>query len=218
MKTINQISLLLLSLGFLNGSYPQQDVTQKKNPIVIIDPGHGGLDSGAVTKSGIKEKDIVMAIASKILALNEKLFENPLEIFLTRYTDTLISLGDRTLLAEKLKADIFISIHCNQAMNQSASGTEVFIYPKSEVQQAKESAYLGFAIQKGLTDGLGIKNRGIKYGNFQVLRENYASSAAILLELGFLSQADEATYLSKDESQYAVALVILESIIKNLGL
>jgi len=158
-----------------------------------------------------------LSIASKIVVLNNKLLENPLVLILTRYKDTLISLNDRVELTKKLKADIFISIHCNQALNRTASGTEVFIHPKSEVQ-AEESAYLGFTIQKGLADVLGIKKRGLKYGNFQVLRDNSNHSASILLELGFLSQTDEAIYLSQEESQSAVALVILQSIIKFLGL
>ncbi|MCB4799382.1 MULTISPECIES: N-acetylmuramoyl-L-alanine amidase family protein [Flavobacteriaceae] len=217
MKTLNQIALLLFCLVFLNLSYAQNGKDQARNPIVIIDPGHGGKDAGATTRNGIKEKDIVLGIASKIVVLNNKLVENPLMLFLTRYTDTLISLGDRTELTKRLKADIFISIHCNQAINRTASGTEVFIHPKSEVQ-AEESAYLGFTIQKGLTDILGINNRGVKYGNFQVLRDIDDSSAAVLLELGFLSQTDEAIYLTKEDSQNAVALVILQSIIKFLGL
>ena len=217
MSTLNQIIVLLFCLVFLNLSYAQNGKDQARNPIVIIDPGHGGKDVGATTKTGIMEKDIALGIASKMLVLNNALFENPLMLFLTRYTDTLISLGDRTQLAKKLKADIFISIHCNQAINRTASGTEVFIHPKSEVQ-ALASAYIGFTIQKGLADILGIKNRGIKYGNFQVLRDNQNSSAAILLELGFLSQTDEANYLSKEESQYAIALNILQSIINFLGL
>ena len=217
MNTLNQMTLLLFCLVFLNLSYAQNGKDQTRNPIVVIDPGHGGKDAGATARNGIKEKDITLGIASKIVVLNNTLFEDPLILFLTRYTDTLISLGDRTQLAKKLKADIFISIHCNQAINRTASGTEVFIHPKSEVQ-AEESAYLGFTIQKGLADIIGIKNRGVKYGNFQVLRDNNDSSATVLLELGFLSQTDEAIYLSKEESQNAVALVILQSIIKFLGL
>ncbi|WP_299225677.1 N-acetylmuramoyl-L-alanine amidase [uncultured Psychroserpens sp.] len=217
MNTLNQITLLLFCLVFLNLTYTQNGKDQVRNPIVVIDPGHGGKDAGATTRTGIKEKDIALGIASKIVVLNNTLFENPIVLFLTRYTDTLISLSDRTELSKKLKADIFISIHCNQAINRTASGTEVFIHPKSEVQ-AEESAYLGFMIQKGLADILGIKNRGLKYGNFQVLRDNDNSNATVLLELGFLSQTDEAIYLSKEESQSAVALVILQSIIKFLGL
>jgi len=217
MNTINQITLLLFCTVFLNLSYAQNGKDQARNPIVVIDPGHGGTDAGATTRTGIKEKDIALSIASKIVVLNNELFENPIMLYLTRYTDTLISLGDRTQLAKKLKADIFISIHCNQVLNKTASGTEVFIQPKSE-EQAEESAYLGFTIQKGLADILGIKKRGLKYGNFQVLRDSSNSSATILLELGFLSQTDEANYLSKEESQYAIALNILQSIIKYLRL
>ena len=217
MNTLNQIALLLFCLVFLNLSYAQNGKDQVRNPIVVIDPGHGGKDAGATTRNGIKEKDIALSIASKIVVLNNELFEKPLMLFLTRYTDTLISLGDRTKLSKKLKADVFISIHCNQAMNRTASGTEVFIHPKSEVQ-VSASAYLGFIIQKGLAEILGINNRGIKYGNFQVLRDNDDSSATVLLELGFLSQTDEAIYLTKEESQNAIALVILQSIIKFLGL
>lgn len=217
MNTLNQITFLLFSLVFLNLSYAQNGKDQARNPIVVIDPGHGGKDAGATTRNGIKEKDIALGIASKIVVLNNKLVENPLLLYLTRYTDTLISLGDRTELTKRLKADIFISIHCNQAINRTASGTEVFIHPKSEVQ-ASASAYLGFTIQKVLADVLGIKKRGLKYGNFQVLRDNSNHSASILLELGFLSQTDEAIYLSQEDSQNAVALVILQSIIKFLGL
>ncbi|MFL1011002.1 N-acetylmuramoyl-L-alanine amidase family protein [Flavisericum labens] len=215
MITLNQMTVLLFCLVFLNLSYSQNGKYQARNPIVVIDPGHGGKDAGAIGINGIKEKDIALGIASKIVVLNNKLIENPLMLYLTRYTDTLIALGDRTQLAKKLKADIFISIHCNQAINRIASGTEVFIHPKNEVQ-AEESAYLGFTLQKGLADILGIKKRGLKYGNFQVLRDNN-TNATILLELGFLSQTDEAIYLAKEESQYAVALVILHSIIKFSG-
>ena len=155
MITLNQMTVLLFCLVFLNISYAQNGKDQEKKSIVVIDPGHGGKDAGATTRNGIKEKDIVLGIVSKIVVLNNKLFENPLVLFLTRYTDTLISLGDRTQLAKKLKADIFISIHCNQAINKIASGTEVFIHPKSE-EQASASASLSFTIQKGLADILGI--------------------------------------------------------------
>ncbi|REE07777.1 N-acetylmuramoyl-L-alanine amidase [Winogradskyella pacifica] len=216
MYTLNQMLLALLCLFFINISFTQNEKDQEKKPIVVIDPGHGGKDPGAMTLKGIKEKDIVLAIASKMVVLNDTLFDNPLRLFFTRYTDTLIALRDRTLLAKTLKADIFISIHCNQAINTTAAGTEVFIYPKSEAQ-ASASTYLGLTIQQGLADILGIKKRELKYGNFQVLRES-DSKAAILLELGFLSQTDEAIYLNKEESQDAIALVILQSIIKFLGL
>ncbi len=217
MKITHHILTVLLCIGGYTISSAQKGAAKSNIPVVIIDPGHGGTDNGATTKTNIKEKDIVLSIASKILVLNNRLYEKPLAIYLTRYTDTLVSLSDRTRLAKILKADLFISIHCNQAINQTAAGMEVYIYSKSEVQ-ADQSAYLGFTIQKGMVDLLGVKNRGLKYGNFQVLRDSRNSSASILLELGFLSQTDEAIYLFKEQSQDAIALVILESILKYLKL
>lgn len=217
MRTPHKFIRALFLVGILSTLNAQRDVTLDQNPIVIIDPGHGGTDAGAISRTGSKEKDITLSVATKILVLNSRLYKKPVELYLTRYTDTLISLNDRAQLAKKLKADVFISVHCNQAINRTAAGTEVYIHPKSEVQ-AKESAYLGFTIQKGLVDILGIKNRGIKYGNFQVLRDSEAGCDTVLLELGFLSQTEEAIYLTKEESQRAIALVILESIAKFFGL
>ncbi|MDX1699857.1 MAG: N-acetylmuramoyl-L-alanine amidase [Melioribacteraceae bacterium] len=83
--------------------------------VVVLDPGHGGVDSGAIGVNGIKEKDIVLEVAKEVDRLNKELFDNEIEFYLTRYNDTLISLGDRTKLARTLQPDIFISIHCNQA-------------------------------------------------------------------------------------------------------
>ncbi|MDO6761630.1 N-acetylmuramoyl-L-alanine amidase [Tamlana sp. 2_MG-2023] len=217
MNTLNQMTLLLFCMAFCNFSNAQMGDDQKRRPIVVIDPGHGGKDPGATTRTGIKEKDIALGVAENMVILNKMLFDSSLELFLTRYSDTLIALGDRAKLSKQLKADIFISIHCNQALNHNASGTEVYILPKSEVH-GKKSAYLGYTIQKKLSGVLGIKNRGIKYGNFQVLRDNHQSSASILLELGFLSQTDEANYLTKEDAQIAIAMAILQSIFKFLEL
>ena len=97
--------LLLLKMCFIFG----QPTTSKK--LVVIDVGHGGKDAGAIGINGIKEKDVVMQLANEILRLNKG--QGNLEIYLTRYSDSLISLKDRTKLAKALKADVFISLHCN---------------------------------------------------------------------------------------------------------
>src|SRR5690554_5643967 len=80
---------------------------------IVIDPGHGGIDSGAIGTNGIKEKDITLKVAQQIVILNSTLFDNRYDINLTRYRDTLLSLTDRTRLAKALKAELFISLHCN---------------------------------------------------------------------------------------------------------
>lgn len=74
--------ILLLKICFVFG--------QKK--VIIIDPGHGGNDSGAIGINGTYEKDVVLKIAKEILKLNKSLFDSELDIYLTRYKDTLISL------------------------------------------------------------------------------------------------------------------------------
>ncbi|MDN3664079.1 N-acetylmuramoyl-L-alanine amidase [Algibacter miyuki] len=211
MHVINRIAVCLCCVGFLNFSFGQKRV-EVKPLVIVIDPGHGGKDAGAISRTGVREKDIVLSIANKIVELNYRLNKQPLDVFLTRYTDTFVSLADRTRLSKKLKADVFISIHCNASANPKASGTEVYIYPKSDMQ-AQASAYLGFTIQKRLTNTVGFKNRGVKFGDFQVLRDSRTECVTILLEIGFLSQIDEVEYLLEEEVQGAVALEILQSII-----
>ncbi len=77
--------------------------------VVVIDPGHGGIDSGAIGINGMYEKDVVLKVAKEILNLNKSIFDSELDIYLTRYTDTLISLSDRSQLTKSLKADLFVS-------------------------------------------------------------------------------------------------------------
>src|SRR5680860_862299 len=95
-----------------------------KKIVVIIDPGHGGSDNGAMGSNGIKEKEVVLEIAQRILDHNKKILSGKYEIYLTRYGDTLVSLGDRTKLARSLKPDLFVSLHCNHADNPQAKGVE----------------------------------------------------------------------------------------------
>ncbi|MGO3689001.1 MAG: N-acetylmuramoyl-L-alanine amidase family protein [Psychroflexus halocasei] len=99
-KVLKNVSFvfLLLKMCFIFGQHP---ATQKQ---IVIDVGHGGKDSGAIGINGIKEKDVVLNIALEVLRLNKK-SKTSLNIFLTQYNDTLISLSDRTKLAKALKAD-----------------------------------------------------------------------------------------------------------------
>jgi len=198
--------LLLLKMCFIFG----QPTTPKK--LIVIDVGHGGKDAGAIGINGIMEKDVVLQLANEIINLNKG--QNNLEIYLTRYSDTLISLADRTKLARALKADVFISLHFNHAKNPDATGTEVFVANTSLSQNLRESIYLAHQIHSGITSNFGIKSRGVKFANFQVLRETIALCPTILIELCFLSNWDEAKYLSENSNLKALAFSILNSLIK----
>lgn len=96
----------------------------KKSLIVILDPGHGGKDPGAIGINGIKEKDVVLAIAKKIAyALNQR---SDLRVFLTRTDDRYLALRERLAIARKDKADFFIAVHADAFSNPSASGASVY--------------------------------------------------------------------------------------------
>ena len=181
---------------------------RNQKPIVIIDPGHGGFDTGAMGINGLKEKDVVMNIAKEVVRLSRALFYDSLEIYLTRYSDTLISLGDRTKLGKALKADVFVSLHCNQAVRNKAQGTEVYVK-----QGEPRSEYLAEKFAIGLHEKLGFKNRGVKHANFQVLRET-TCCPSVLLELGFLSNWEEAEHNGEQSSISAYALLVVEILIK----
>ncbi|OGP58326.1 MAG: hypothetical protein A2V67_03950 [Deltaproteobacteria bacterium RBG_13_61_14] len=93
--------------------------------VIVIDPGHGGKDPGAIGPGRTREKDVTLALAKKLKARLEK--ENPeLKVVLTRSDDRYLSLVERTARANTLDADLFISIHCNASPNREAAGIETY--------------------------------------------------------------------------------------------
>ena len=190
---------------------------ENKRPIIVLDPGHGGVDSGAIGVNGVKEKDIVLEVAMEAIRLNRELFGNRLDIYLTRYRDTLISLNDRTRLVKVLKPDVFISIHCNQAERKSAQGVEVYVQlPSSNTNSflRSKSETLADAILFEFDQELGFKIRGMKYANFQVLRETQNICPGVLLELGFLSNWEEAEHSRRKGSVMGYGMVVLQAILE----
>lgn len=185
-------------------------INTHKNTIVVIDPGHGGIDSGAIGINELKEKDVALNIALEIVRLNEQSKE-PLDIYLTRYNDTLISLSDRTKLAKVLRADLFLSLHCNHSVNPNANGVEVYV-SKKQSNYANDSAWLAYKLQEALNKNLGFKSRGVKFANFQVLRKTVDFVPGALLELGFLSNWEESNYFEDKENVFLIALFILKEL------
>ncbi len=103
---------------------------------IVIDPGHGGKDPGAVGRHIVlKEKDIVLNIAKKVKELLEKNLD--VTVLLTREDDRFVSLGDRTDFANNHQADLFISIHCNASYNTKANGTEVYYLSTAQTDEAR---------------------------------------------------------------------------------
>ena len=90
---------------------------------IILDPGHGGHDPGAIGPSGVREKDVVLDIARR---LRDKLVARGVEVLMTREDDTFVPLGGRTRLAAERQADLFLSIHANASRNKRVHGVEAY--------------------------------------------------------------------------------------------
>lgn len=211
-KVLKNVSFVILILKMCI-VYGQETSAQKR---IVIDVGHGGKDSGAIGINGIQEKDVVLVLANAILKLNNEL-DKPLDIYLTRYSDTLISLSDRTKLVKALKADLFVSLHCNHSDNPNARGIEVYALRKQE-RFSKESVFAGYKIERVLCETIGYESRGVKFANFQVLRETTEYCPAILIELGFLSNWNDSSYISDNNNMERIALSILLSIQQSIKL
>ena len=156
-----------------------------KKPLIILDPGHGGSDPGAENKAfHLKEKDLTLKTA---ILVQKHLKNFGYTTHLTRQQDVFVDLDKRVTICKHQHGTHFVSIHFNSAYNKKASGVEVFYSDKNNY---KESKRLADCIQKNLVKKTHGINRGIKRGNFKVIRVNMVP--AVLVEAGFLSNSQEA--------------------------
>jgi N-acetylmuramoyl-L-alanine amidase len=105
---------------------------------IVVDPGHGGHDSGALGPNGVMEKDVVLAIGLKLRDLLKE--ELGLDVVMTRSTDVFIPLEERTAIANKVNADLFVSVHANAALNRGASGIETYYLNLAKTEKAAQLA------------------------------------------------------------------------------
>lgn len=112
---------------------PPSYTNTKRQPIVVLDPGHGGEDPGAISPSGLREKDVVLSIARETKKLMEA---QGYKVYMTRNEDVFIPLGVRVAKARQLHADIFISIHADSFTNPTARGTGVYMLSTSGASSA----------------------------------------------------------------------------------
>lgn len=119
---------------------PKQSKRQAISKIrrIVVDPGHGGHDPGAVGPSGIQEKDVVLSMGLKLRELLRD--ELGLDVVMTRSTDVFIPLEERTAIANKVNADLFLSIHANAAPNRNASGIETYYLNLAKTEKAAQLA------------------------------------------------------------------------------
>lgn len=176
-----------------------------ENLRIVIDAGHGDGDPGAVY-GDVQEKEIVFDVSNRVGKKLEELGAVPK---LTRTTDEFLELYERVKYTEENFGDIFISIHANAA-SSDAYGTETYYYKDKESNE-KESYILAEKIQEQMVALTKMKNRGVKHGNFHVIRETEVP--AVLLELGFITNDEDREKLMTDEYRELFAKAITQGII-----
>jgi len=184
--------------------------------IVMIDPGHGGYDPGAITNQGVYEKSINLQIAHKV---KEMLGPSGIGVFLTREEDIdyvpegvkgrtikkQIDLNRRIEMAKEANADLFVSLHVNATVTGQESGAETFYHFKSEA--GKRLAEL---VQQELIKIPGMNRRIVKPGDFYII--NNTSMPAVIVEVGYLSSLKEQKKLQQSWYQEQLARAIAKGI------
>ena len=179
----------------------------KSGTVVVIDPGHGGGDPGAIGIRGLQEAEINLDISQQVVAL---LKQKGVNAMLTRTRDVEIDLEPRVAFAEKANADVFVSIHSNSfdASRTDVSGVETYHYSGGSGQRLAQS------VHKNLIRDTGARDRGVKTANFYVIK--YTDMPAILVEVGFVTGSDDAARLSSTSGRAKTAQAIAKGILEYL--
>lgn len=195
---------------------------------IMIDPGHGGKDKGAISKTfGIFEKNLTLDISSRVATYLRKM---GFKVSLTRYKDQFLELPSRPAKANKVNADLFLSIHINAA-SPSASGVETYsLTPRGQTStnasklavkdkrnfngevQNSWNTLLAYYIQSELKETAFSSDRGSRRARFAVLQDGKMPAA--LVECGFISNNAEARKLSTASYRDALAKAIADGILR----
>lgn len=195
------------------------DSKEEKQRTVVIDPGHGGIDGGAISVLGDEEQEINLNISLK---LRDKLKSKGIGVVMTRETDTgLYGENDRNKKVADMKArcslinevnpDIMVSVHQNNYSSEGVKGAQVFFYSHSP--EGEKAAVI---LQKHLREGLDKNNerKAKKNDNYYILIN--VKCPAVIAECGFLSNYSEAELLKSDEYQEKVAQALCDGICEYL--
>ena len=179
---------------------------------IVIDPGHGGSDSGAIGATGVMEKDVTLSVAKKVSSLLE---QSGARVTMTRKTDVDVYAPNDSA-TEELQArcnvanyapgaQLFVSIHCNAFSNSAANGMESYYYEPSA-----NGARLAQLLNEELEKAGGLLNRGVKTANFYVIK--HTNVPASLVELGFITNDREEQLLNSEDYQNKLAAAIVRAI------
>ena len=209
-----QATILPVQANEVQPQQPSPTTNPSRNPIpmpipksgitVVIDPGHGGGDPGAVGIGGLQEKEVTLAVSQQVVAL---LKQKGVNAILTRSGDQEVELEPRVAFAEQANANVFVSVHANSfdANRTDVSGIETYYH-------AGDGQALARMIQTNLLQELGARDRGVKQANFYVIK--YTDMPAALVEIGFVTGAEDAARLASATGRSKIAQAIARAILQ----
>jgi len=194
----------------LNIMFIDQSEIQPRVPMVVLDVGHGGKDTGA-PGDNVNEKDVNLDVALKV---GQILTQKGIKVEYTRTDDTFLSLNEEATVGNLYNAALFVAIHSNSSTEPNPSGTETYYYAPLESPelyiQKDERCRLATYLQQALVAKLGRNDRGVKQGNLAVLRNTQMTSA--LVEIAFISNPTECELLKQQNFRQMAAQAIADGI------
>jgi N-acetylmuramoyl-L-alanine amidase len=209
---------------------------------IVIDPGHGGRDTGVRGAEGALEKEVTLGIARRAKAAIESRLG--IRVLLTREDDRSVPLEERTAVANNNKADLLLSLHVNGSLRTVARGASIYVAAFSDSDQAEaaispsrvpilggglrdielvpwdfaqvrhvdQSTELAHILERELQDRVPLDTRALDRAPFRVLAS--ANMPAILVELGYLTNADQEQQLGAAEFQNTLVQAISDAVLK----
>jgi len=175
-------------------------------PVIVIDPGHGGPDPGAIGVGGLQEKGVVLDISQKVATILE---QQGVQVVMTRSDDRDLDLEPRVQLAQRVNATAFVSIHANaiSLSRPDVNGLETYYY--------QSGLDLARSIHQSVLEGTGVPDRGVRSSRFYVLRRT--SMPSVLVEVGFVTGRSDAARLADPNFRNQMAGAIARGILRYLG-
>lgn len=220
-KSNRLIFFIIILIGCFVSFVPYSYSASKH--LIVIDPGHGGADSGVKTGEQITEKDITLAVA---LAMQKELGRgNDFEVILTRDTDKTVTLEERRSTVSRIKPDVFLSLHINGGFGKNAAGFELYYpgfkdldqaarkkdaKPESKNKFLSESVRLAKILQKNLDTLFPRKGRGLREA--QTPTTEGMNVTAVVVEIGFATNTEDKKKLLSTGGQSEIAKALSQSI------
>ncbi|MDH2336925.1 N-acetylmuramoyl-L-alanine amidase CwlD [Clostridium perfringens] len=216
-KIMKIVSIMMLSFLVLNISFLKVNA-EGNNKVIVIDPGHGGIDGGAKSENGVIEKDINLSISLKTKAALES---KGYKVIMTRSEDVglytegkkvrekkIEDLGNRVKIKKDNKCDAFISIHQNMFPQKNCKGAQVWSANNEPSQK------LGRIIQQKFKEEVDQNNKReakVAKKEYKILNDGY-EGASVIVECGFLSNPEECELLGKEDYQNKIANTLANAI------